>query len=63
MFEFSQINARYIGRKVPRNATTGIVIVYVLKIASYRPLFRYFRLFYKQFTVNNCSIEIADDWI
>ena len=28
-----------------------------------RPLFLYFRLFYKQLTVNKCSIKVADDWI
>ena len=28
-----------------------------------RPLFFYFRLFYKQLTVNKCSIKVADDWI
>ena len=27
------------------------------------PLFLYFRLFYKQLTVNKCSIKVADDWI
>ena len=26
-------------------------------------LFIYFRLFYKQFTVNNCSIKVANAWI
>ena len=25
--------------------------------------FLYFRLFYKQLTVNKCSIKVADDWI
>ena len=24
--------------------------------------FLYFRLFYKQLTVNKCSIKVADDW-
>ena len=28
-----------------------------------RPLFFYFRLFYKQLTVNKCSIKVANDWI
>ena len=28
-----------------------------------RPLFIYFRLFFNQLTVNNCSITAADDWI
>ena len=28
-----------------------------------RPLFLYFRLFYKQLTVNKCSIKVANDWI
>ena len=28
-----------------------------------RPLFLYFRLFYKQLTVNKGSIKVADDWI
>ena len=28
-----------------------------------RPLFLYIRLFYKQLTVNICSIKDADDWI
>ena len=28
-----------------------------------RPFFLYFRLFYKQLTVNKCSIKVADDWI
>ena len=28
-----------------------------------RPLFFIFRLFYKQLTVNKCSIKVADDWI
>ena len=28
-----------------------------------RPLFLYFFLFYKQLTVNKCSIKVDDDWI
>ena len=28
-----------------------------------RPLFLYFHLFYKQLTVNKCSIKVVDDWI
>ena len=34
-----------------------------LKMGHSRPLFLYFRLFYKQLTVNKCSIKVADDWI
>ena len=33
------------------------------KMGHSRPLFLYFRLFYKQLTVNKCSIKVADDWI
>ena len=28
-----------------------------------RPYFLYFGLFYKQLTVNKCSIKVANDWI
>ena len=28
-----------------------------------RPLFLYFILFYKQLTLNNCSIKVFDNWI
>ena len=34
-----------------------------LKMGHSRPLFLYFCLFYKQLTVNKCSIKVADDWI
>ena len=34
-----------------------------LKMGHSRPLFFYFRLFYKQLTVNKCSLKVADDWI
>ena len=37
--------------------------VLFLKIGHSRPLFLYFCLFYKQLTVNKCSIKVADDWI
>ena len=36
---------------------------FFLKMGHSRPLFFYFRLFYKQLTVNKCSIKVADDWI
>ena len=44
----------------------GPQILFFLKIKKLghsRPLFLYFRLFYKQLTVNKCSIKVADDWI
>ena len=40
-----------------------VVNFFFLKIGHSRPLFLYFRLFYKQLTVNKCSIKVADDWI
>ena len=33
------------------------------KMGHSRPFFLYFRLFYKQLTVNKCSIKVANDWI
>ena len=36
---------------------------FVIKMGHSRPLFLYFRLFYKQLTVHKCSIKVADDWI
>ena len=33
------------------------------KMGHPRPLFIYFHLFYKQLTVNECSIKVANDWI
>ena len=41
----------------PREATQTLK-----KMGHSRPLFLYFRLFYKQLTVNKCSIKVADDW-
>ena len=37
--------------------------VFFNKMGHFRPLFLYFRLFYKQLTVNKCSIKVANDWI
>ena len=34
-----------------------------LKNGPFPASFLYFRLFYKQLTVNKCSIKVADDWI
>ena len=36
---------------------------FFLKMGHSRPLFLYFRLSYKQLTVNKCSIKVANDWI
>ena len=34
----------------------------LIKVGISRPLFIYFRRYYKQLTVNNCSIKVASDW-
>ena len=44
------------------NPTEAYIFIVFLKMGHSRPLF-YFRLFYKQLTVNECSIKVADDWI
>ena len=41
----------------------NLLCKFCLKMGHSRPLFLYFRLFYKQLTVNKCSIKVADDWI
>ena len=39
------------------------IINFFLKNGPFRPLFLYFCLFYKQLTVNICSIKVANCWI
>ena len=34
----------------------------LIKVGISRPIFIYFRRYYKQLTVNNCSIKVAGDW-
>ena len=41
----------------------NLLCKFCLKMGHSRPLFLYFRLFYKQLTVNKCSIKVANDWI
>ena len=40
-----------------------LFVSFFFQMGYSRPLFIYFRLFYKQLTVNNCSIKVADGWI
>ena len=45
------------------NSSASFLIWFLKRMGHSGPLFLYFRLFYKQLTVNKCSIKVADDWI
>ena len=50
-------------QKLPKNGGDLGKLIVFLKNGPFPASFLYFRLFYKQLTVNKCSIKVADDWI
>ena len=50
-------------RSRPMRSTRDHWLFFFKKNGPFPASFLYFRLFYKQLTVNKCSIKVANDWI